>query len=173
MQAEELRDAMLSVSGQLHHVGGGPSVIAEVDQELIELLYKPTQWAVSKYPGDQARRSIYLIAKRNLRLPFMEVFDQPDLQTSCARREASTHAPQVLEMLNGRLTNTLAEAFALRIIAESGSSHAQQVRCAFLLALGRAPDTDEQRAAELFLAQGSLKEFAVAMFNLNGFIYVD
>ena len=173
LQAEELRDAMLSVSGQLHHVGGGPSVIAEVDQELIELLYKPTQWAVSKYPGDQARRSIYLIAKRNLRLPFMEVFDQPDLQTSCARREASTHAPQVLEMLNGRLTNTLAEAFALRIIAESGSSHAQQVRCAFLLALGRAPDTDEQRAAELFLAQGSLKEFAVAMFNLNGFIYVD
>ena len=173
LQAEELRDAMLSVSGQLHHVGGGPSVIAEVDQELVELLYKPTQWAVSKYPGDQARRSIYLIAKRNLRLPFMEVFDQPDLQTTCARREASTHAPQVLEMLNGRLTNTLAEAFALRIIAESGSSRAQQVRCAFLLALGRAPDTDEQRAAERFLGQGSLKEFAIALFNLNGFIYVD
>ena len=173
LQAEELRDAMLSVSGRLHHVGGGPSVIAEVDQELIELLYKPTQWAVSKYPGDQARRSIYLIAKRNLRLPFMEVFDQPDLQTSCARREASTHAPQVLEMLNGRLTNTLAESFASRIVAEVGSSHAQQVRCAFLLAIGREPDTDEQRAAERFLSQGSLKEFAVAMFNLNGFIYVD
>lgn len=173
LQAEELRDAMLSVSGRLHHVGGGPSVIAEVDQELIELLYKPTQWAVSKYPGDQARRSIYLIAKRNLRLPFMEVFDQPDLQTSCARREASTHAPQVLEMLNGRLTNTLAESFASRIVAEVGSSPAQQVHCAFLLAIGREPDTDEQRAAERFLSQGSLKEFAVAMFNLNGFIYVD
>jgi hypothetical protein len=103
----------------------------------------------------------------------MEVFDQPDLQTSCARREASTHAPQVLEMLNGRLTNTLAESFASRIVAEVGSSHAQQVRCAFLLAIGREPDTDEQRAAERFLSQGSLKEFAVAMFNLNGFIYVD
>ena len=76
-------------------------------------------------------------------------------------------------MLNGRLTNSLAVAFALRIIAESGSSRAQQVRCAFLLALGRAPDTDEQRAAERFLGQGSLKEFAIALFNLNGFIYVD
>ncbi|MEE3369604.1 MAG: DUF1549 and DUF1553 domain-containing protein [Planctomycetota bacterium] len=173
LQAEELRDAMLSVSGRLHHAGGGPSVIAEVDQELIELLYKPTQWAVSKSSADQARRSIYLIAKRNLRLPFMEVFDQPDLQTSCARREASTHAPQVLEMLNGRLTNTLAKAFASRIIAEAGSSHSQQVRCAFLLAIGREPNSDEQRAAERFLGQGTLQEFALAMFNLNGFIYVD
>ena len=173
LQAEELRDAMLSVSGRLHHVGGGPSVIADVDQELIELLYKPTQWEVSKHPGDQARRSIYLIAKRNLRLPFMEVFDQPDLQTSCAKRVASTHAPQVLEMLNGRLTNSLGEAFAERLVVEAGSSRAEQVRCAFILAIGRAPRADEQQAAERFLGQGSLKEFAIAMFNLNGFLYVD
>ena len=49
------------------------------------------------------RRSVYLIAKRNLRLPFMEVFDAPDVQISCPRRESSTHAPQALELLNGDL----------------------------------------------------------------------
>ena len=63
------------------------------------------------------RRSIYLIAKRNLRLPFMEAFDGPALLTSCARREASTHAPQALELLNGTLSNDLAAAFAERLRA--------------------------------------------------------
>ena len=173
LQAEELRDAMLTASGQLHLVDGGPSVIAEVDQELIDLLYKPSQWKVSTKPSDQARRSIYLIAKRNLRLPFMEVFDQPDLQTSCAKRGASTHAPQVLEMLNGHLTNTLASAFAERIRMEAGPVRERQVRLAFSLALGRTPRPAEQLAAERFLEAATIKEFALAVFNLNGFLYVD
>ena len=43
-----------------------------------------------------------MIYKRNLRLPFMEVFDAPDMLLSCARREQSTHAPQALELLNGQ-----------------------------------------------------------------------
>ena len=43
-----------------------------------------------------------MIYKRNLRLPFMEVFDAPDILLSCARREQSTHAPQALELLNGK-----------------------------------------------------------------------
>ncbi len=80
-----------------------------VDTQLVAQLYKPTQWEVTQDPAQQARRSIYLIAKRNLRLPFMEVFDQPTLQSSCACREESTHAPQALELLNGRLSNELAE----------------------------------------------------------------
>ena len=46
------------------------------------------------------RRTIYMIYKRNLILPFMQVFDSPDTLLSCARREQSTHAPQALELLN-------------------------------------------------------------------------
>ena len=67
-----------------------------IDQELVNALYKPSQWAVTKDADEHSRRSIYLIAKRNLRLPFMEVFDAPDRSVSCPRRESSTHAPQAL-----------------------------------------------------------------------------
>ena len=49
-----------------------------------------------------------MIYKRNLRLPFVEVFDAPDTLLSCARREQSTHAPQALELLNGKTSNELA-----------------------------------------------------------------
>ena len=55
------------------------------------------------------------MAKRNLRLPFFEVFDAPALLTSCARRESSAHAPQALELLNGALSNDLAASFAHRL----------------------------------------------------------
>ncbi|MDA1052314.1 MAG: DUF1549 and DUF1553 domain-containing protein [Planctomycetota bacterium] len=173
LAAQEIRDAMLSVSGTINLKSSGPSVIAPVDQELVDLLYKPSQWEVTADEREHHRRSIYLIAKRNLRLPFMEVFDQPDLQTSCARRESSTHSPQALEMLNGKLSNQLAEAFADRLRQEAGSPASYQVELAFRLAAGRKPSSKEREAALLFLEEQSLREFALAMFNLNAFLYVE
>ena len=69
---------MLAVSGRLNLKAGGPSVMVPVDPDLVNLLYTPSQWAVTPDRTEHDRRSVYLIAKRNLRLPFMEVFDQPD-----------------------------------------------------------------------------------------------
>jgi len=173
LTADEIRDAMLAVSGELSMRAGGPSVITPVDSELVELLYKPSQWEVHADLHEHQRRSVYLIAKRNLRLPFMEVFDQPDLQTSCARRESSTHAPQALELLNGRLANQLAKALADRLRREAGPHPEQQVERAFRLAVGRAPRQGERELALGFLAQHPLEEFALTMFNLNAFLYVE
>jgi mono/diheme cytochrome c family protein len=172
LSAEELRDSMLSVSGRLNPETGGPSVFVPVDRELVSALYKPAQWAVTADRRQHERRSIYLVAKRNLRLPSMEVFDQPTLSSSCGRRECSTHAPQALELLNGSLSNPLAEAFAERLSREAGADKAAQVVLAFRLAAGRAPSPDEQRLGVAFLERHSLKEFALAVFNLNAFIYV-
>lgn len=103
----------------------------------------------------------------------MEVFDQPALMTSCARREASTHAPQALELLNGRTSNELAEAFAKRLVREVGTSPPQQVERAYLLAAGRMPSETEKRIAVAFIEKQPLREFALAMFNLNSFLYVN
>src|SRR5205807_5248662 len=132
----ELRDAMLSVSGRLNLKAGGSSVMVPVDPELVQLLYKPSQWQVAGSADEHDRRSIYLIAKRNLRLPFLETFDAPVLLTSCARRESSTHAPQALELLNGGLSNDLAASFARRLERESGGDRGRLVDRAFRLALG-------------------------------------
>lgn len=173
LAAHEIRDAMLAAAGELDSEMGGPSVMVSVEPDLIDLLYKPTQWVESPRAQDHHRRSVYLIAKRNLRLPFMEVFDQPDLQTSCPSRESSTHAPQALELLNGELSNRLAGALAERIQREAGVSPGEQVRRGFVLVTGRSPSSAELKRGIRFLEEYPLSEFALALFNLNAFLYVD
>jgi hypothetical protein len=172
LAAEEVRDAMLASAGVLNTQAGGPSVVVPVDADLVRLLYDPTAWQVTPARSQHHRRSVYLMARRNLRLPFGEVFDQPDLQTSCPRREASTHSGQALELLNGPLATELARAFAERLRREA-SPDAARVERAFLLAAGRPPTPREQEMAQRFLAEAPLEEFALAMFNLNAFLYID
>lgn len=173
LTAEELRDSLLAVSGALNARPTGQSVMIPVDPELIKLMYKPTQWQVTENQSEHNRRTIYLIAKRNLRLPFMEVFDQPAMQTSCFRREASTHSPQALELLNGKLANRMADVFAERLKRECGNSPAMISRRAFELATGKPPSSEQQAAAVEFLERQPLREFALAVLNLNGFLYVE
>ena len=173
LEAEEIRDAMLTVSGSLNAKTGGQGVIVPVDKDLTQFLYKPSQWAVSPDPREHDRRSVYLLAKRNLRLPFMEVFDSPDLQISCPRRESSTHPPQALELLNGDFSNRMAEAFAARLQREAGSSPAKQITLAYRLATGRAPTAVESQLAMKFLSSQPLREFSLAVLNLNRFLYVN
>jgi hypothetical protein len=172
LTAEEIRDAMLAVSGRLNLKSGGPSVIVPVDPELVKLLYKPSQWQVTPARSEHDRRTIYLLARRNLRLPFMDTFDAPTLQSSCSRRESSTHAPQALELLNGQLSNDLARSFAGRIREEIGGDAGKLVDRAFRLALGRAPTGAERDSSLAFLHDQPLEDFVLAIFNLNGFLYV-
>lgn len=172
LSAEEIRDAMLAVTGTINQRLHGPSVMVPVDRELINLLYNPTQWRVSEHEADHRRRSIYLIAKRNLRLPFLEAFDAPTLQSSCAARETSTHAPQALELLNGNFSNEMASLFAERLERECEGEPTRIVDRAYRLAIGRAPTDEERRLSLSFLEHQPLSEFALAILNLNGFVYV-
>jgi len=120
------------------------------------------------------------VAKRNLRLPLLELFDQPDLQTSCARRQSSTHAPQALELLNGELTSRLAGDFAQRLRREAGEAPERIVEQAFWLAAGRPPTAAERALSLAFLEEqgaawgmhSALREFALAVFNLHAMLYV-
>jgi hypothetical protein len=173
LSAEEIRDAMLAVAGRLNLKASGESVMVPVEKDLTDLLYDPTQWKVTVDEREHDRRSIYLLAKRNLRLPFGQAFDQPDLQTTCPRRETSTHALQALELMNGKTANRLANAFAERLRREAGLDHAKQVELAYQLTTGRAPTAAERELALEFLRDQSLREFALAMFNVNAFLYVN
>jgi hypothetical protein len=173
LSAEELRDSLLAVSGRINGRFFGESIMPPVKQELVDLLYDPAQWQVTPDQREHDRRSVYLVAKRNLRLPFMEVFDQPDLLISCARRQSSTHAPQALEMLNGEMASDLAAALAQRLHTEARDKPERQIERAFWLVAGRQPTPRERQIALAFLKEQSLKEFALAMFNVNAFLYVE
>ena len=173
LEAEQLRDAILAVSGTLNLRTGGPSVMVPIDAGLTQLLYNPAQWVAAKDPAEYQRRSVYLFAKRNLRLPFMEAFDAPDFQASCARRESSTHAPQALELLNGAFANAQAEALARRLERQAGSNLRRQVELGYKLVAGRPPRAAEMAVALEFLQTQPRREFALALLNLNAFLYIN
>jgi hypothetical protein len=177
LEAEELRDAMLAIAGKLNLKTGGPSVLVPIEPELMKMLKRPQYWVPTKDKSEYDRRTMYMIYKRNLRLPFEEVFDAPDILLSCARREQSTHAPQALELLNGKTSNTLAASFAERLLKERQTT-AQRIDYAWRLAAGRLPSAGEKAIAMKFLSGKAndleaMKEFALAVFNFNSFLYVN
>jgi hypothetical protein len=169
LAAEEIRDSMLAVSGRLNPKAGGPSVLIQIDAELIKDLKRPQYWVTTRDRREHDRRTIYLIYKRNLILPFNQVFDSPDTLLSCARRDQSTHAPQALELLNGTLSNDLAVSFAKRLTGD-------RVEQAFRLATGRGPNLRERQLSQQYLDDpdpAAVTEFALSLFNSNAFLYVD
>lgn len=177
LEAEEIRDSMLAASGRLNTKMGGPSVMTPIDQDLVKMLKRPQYWAPTKDKSEYTRRTIYMIYKRNLQLPFMGVFDAPDMQLSCPRREQSTHAPQALELLNGETSNELAKSFADRV-AEEKATPAERIDRMWRLAVGRLPTPKEKLLAAKYLADNPddkvrLKELALDVFNLNAFLYVN
>jgi hypothetical protein len=177
LEAEEIRDAMLAVSGRLNGKYGGPSVMQPIDEDLVKMLKRPQYWVATKDKSEYDRRTMYMIYKRNLQLPFMGVFDAPDMQLSCARREQSTHAPQALELLNGQTSNDLAQSFAERLVKERPTAPGR-IDLAWRLAIGRPPTPQEKLLATRYLSEeaGSelrLKELALDVFNLNAFLYVN
>jgi hypothetical protein len=178
MEAEEIRDSMLAVSGRLNPKTGGPSVMVPIDPDLVKMLKRPQYWVATRDKSEYDRRTLYMIYKRNLQLPFMGVFDAPDTLLSCPRREQSTHAPQALEMLNGAMSNQLAEAFSERL-AKDAATNAARIDLAWKLALGRLPTAKEKAIALQYVsadpnaAKVELKELALTVFNLNAFLYVN
>jgi hypothetical protein len=96
LEAEEIRDAALAIAGKLNTKAAGPGVIVPADPELVNLLYKPSQWAVAPDPDEHRRRSVYLLPMTCVSL--YGSFRRSDMQITCLRREA-IHAPQALELL--------------------------------------------------------------------------
>jgi len=75
-------------------------------------------------------------------------------------------------LLNGSLSNDLAGAFAKRLTERCGTDPDRIVDEGFREALGRAPKAEERTLALDFIREQPLREYALTLFNLNGFLYV-
>lgn len=150
LSAEELRDTMLAVSGELNTSVGGIPCRPEINQEVA---LQPRQvmgsfaaaWIPNPKPADRNRRSIYVLRLRGLIDPMLEVFNSPSPDFSCEQREASTVTPQVFSLFNGKNTHARALALADRARRETNNDHEAIKRC-FQLTLAREPT--EQEVAE-------------------------
>ncbi len=180
LSAEQLRDALLAVSGRLNDRSSGTPVWPELPSEILtanpafldDNETKTKGWYPSP-PEQLGARSVFLVQKRTVRVPFMETFDLPENSTSCARRTDSTVAPQALTLLNSPLAADSARAFAKRAQREAGPEPAAQIRRVFQLAFQRHPSAEEHQRCESFLEDRTLAELCRAMLNLNEFVYLD
>lgn len=181
LTGEMLRDAMLSVAGDLNLKTGGPSVRVPFPKEISNTLLKK-QAEVTADVSEHRRRSIYVFARRNARHPLFDLFDRPDAQMSCARRNESTTAPQALLMLNSEFTNDIAGKLAAELSEKHGSDPATIITAATQRCLSREPTTTEIEAGLKFLEkqtslastfQGALADYCLALLNSNEFLFVD
>src|SRR6202007_309361 len=97
-----------------------PRIRVPLEPEVYDLIFTEAEpdnlWPVTADPRQHTRRSLYLYAKRNVRLPLLEAFDQPDTLSSCPIRPVSTFAPQALILLNGPFMQEQSRAFAARVL---------------------------------------------------------
>jgi mono/diheme cytochrome c family protein len=180
LTAEQLRDAVLSVSGLLTSKCGGPPIWPELPPEVLQtnpaFLDDNAEKTKGWYPStkaDQYCRGLFLVQKRTTHLPLLEAFDLPDNSTPCARRETSTVAPQALMLLNNALVADAAHALAERVKHGAGDAAARQVQRTFELTLQRSPDETEMAVCRRLIDEHGLASLCRALLNVNEFVYLD
>jgi mono/diheme cytochrome c family protein len=150
LAAEELRDALLAISGELNLQAGGPGAFPELNWEValqprhimgsVAPAYQP-----SRTPAERHRRTLYAFRYRTLADPFLEVFNRPGSETSCDRRDATTVTPQVFALFNSGQTQQRSVAWALSLERQA-PDFPSRLETAFRQAFGR-PTTAEETAA--------------------------
>ena len=171
LNAESIRDAVLSVAGTLNSKMGGRPVLPPLSKEERLGMWDKDDWPESLDSAEHDRRSVYIFAKRQFPYPMFKTFDAPDPATSCGRRAVTTVAPQALTLLNSEFMLRSARALARRL--EPAETPEQTVGQAWELAFSRPPESGETENAVEMLAKAGPEEFSLMLFNLNEFVYID
>jgi hypothetical protein len=161
LEAEVIRDSLLTVSGRLNDSLYGPGTL---DRSM-------------------TRRSVYFTVKRSELVPAMLVFDAPDALGGLGDRPTTTVAPQALYLMNNDQVRQCASALAGAVAVES-----DPINAAFQQTIGRDADSTERTAAEQFLTaqtalhggtttpsagQAALTDFCQVLLGLNEFAYLE
>jgi hypothetical protein len=164
MEAEIIRDNLLSVSGSLDKKMFGPGSLNEAD----------------------VRRSVYLKVKRSVLIPILQLFDAPDSIQSIGNRDVTTVPPQALAMMNSPLIRQHAEKLAARIRTEGSTTPEAVVQSAYQMALSRPPEASElEQMTGFIMSQAAsygkdanamntaVADYCQLMLCLNEFVYFD
>ncbi|MDR3635300.1 MAG: PSD1 and planctomycete cytochrome C domain-containing protein [Isosphaeraceae bacterium] len=177
LEAEPLRDAIVSVSATLNSGMFGPPIAVERTGE---------GEVVTPAGAAGGRRSLYYLVRRSQPLSFLQALDQPVMETNCTRRSTSTVASQALNLLNSEFLGRQAEALATRALRDEPRDPAPR---AFRLALSRsATSTESARLREFVDAQAgrharagagerarplAMADLCQMLLSSNEFAYVD
>jgi mono/diheme cytochrome c family protein len=167
LHAEEIRDTLLSVAGQLNLQLGGPGF----------RLYRYLEDNVATFvPLDQHgpetyRRAIYHQNARSSLIDGLTDFDLPDNAGPAPNRIATTSPLQALTLLNHPFTLAMADALTTRA-KKDAPNETDAVRRAFVFAFQRMPSREEEAAALQLIRQHGWRAFGRALLNANELLYV-
>jgi hypothetical protein len=155
LEAEAIRDSLLSVAGKLDPKRGGSAV----------------------RDFSTPRRTLYLMTIRSDRSGFGPLFDSADSTAPVDRRTVSTVAPQALFLLNHPFALEQAKALAKRVQTEAKDNESRIAR-AYQLLYGRPPVVDEIKIGLTWLRRHSdnareWEEFCHVLICANEFLYID
>jgi len=168
LEAEAIRDSILSVASTLVDRMGGPGWSAFKNNDNYVRVYTPKD----QFAGDDLRRMIYMYKVRMEHDATFGTFDCPDGGQPTAKRTQSTTAIQALALFNSTIVMQQAQAFSARLQSEAGDKSAAQVQLAYMLCFGRAPVQKELDASVSFIGAQGLPAFCRAMLNTNEFLFV-
>jgi hypothetical protein len=156
LSAEEIRDSILAVSGDLDRTPGGPHPFPD------EKSWQFTQHTPFQAVYDTDRRSVYLMTQRIKRHPFLTVFDGADANTSTPQRFQTIVPAQALFFMNDPFPHAKSQALSRRLLTLE--TDAARLDRAYRLLFGRGPNDAESAAAAEFLTgyQSDLGELPAA-----------
>ena len=170
LDAEIVRDAMLSVGGNINLAVGGEPVFPFMSKETLAGQYRG-KWENTPDGPAAWRRGVYVYSRRSLPYPMFDTFDHPDMNVTAGARHVSTVPTQALTLLNNPFVLSQARRLADRVSSEAQGLRAQ-IDLAYRIALAR-PATEREMAIAVDVAQKqSLASFTHVLLNLNEFMYM-
>ncbi len=184
LTAEEVRDSILAVSGNLNfEKSEGPSVYPVIPREVLAGQSVPGRGWEKSTPEEAASRSVFVHIKRSLAVPLLTAFDSADPDSPCPVRFTTTQPAQALALINSTFANEQAAIFAASLRRSAGNDSAVCVQAALTRVLQRSPTEREIARGVKFLedniqrekvtADEALRRFCLLTLNLNEFVYLD
>ncbi|MCX6602687.1 MAG: PSD1 and planctomycete cytochrome C domain-containing protein [Acidobacteria bacterium] len=166
LDAESVRDAILSVSGSLDPATGGPSIPVHVSEYQVGR-GKPPSGALD----GKGRRSIYLEVRRNFLTPVLLAFDYPLPSSTIGRRLVSTVPAQALTLMNNEFVISQSAQWAARIAAAYPDPR-RRLDAMFFEIFARPPLPSERDRIATFLSANSWQDLAHVLFNAKEFLFL-
>ena len=170
LDAEAVRDAVLSVGGQLDLAMGGPAAEHFFYKDDHSPIYDYARFDVTS-PAAR-RRSVYRFLVRSVQDPFMESLDCADPSLLVPKRSSTLTAIQALALLNDPLIVEQSRHFADQLRAVEGGL-ADQIQYGLRLAFGRTAAGEEVQVLAAHAQQHGLENAARLLLNSNEFLFVD
>ncbi len=185
LEAEIVRDALLSVAGQLDDTPFGPADDVDVRGDGL---------VTAKGATTGGRRSVYVLHRRTKLPTILESFDSPQMGPNCLERGESIVAPQALHLFNNATVHSWAKLLADRVLTEAGPDPAAQLRLLHRVAFGTLLDgtalkaaiadldalrqhwrmtLKDQPDADVEASRRALQNYCHAIMNSAAFLYVD